>query len=189
MTIIPVIERWTLGKNNAVNYINSYLQKQQFATSEILDIKAIGLFSVGGEIEEKGLKQLIKKIRTSSGILIVTSEFNGEYPKTLKILIDFFYERWNHKPVAISTVCDDEENCSQIIRSLQFSLWKINTYSVPVSFHVPGIAGASRSTDSVTPEFSSRQAVGTAEELEFQQVFNTYCNKYIQLCTRIEYAV
>ncbi len=90
--------------------------------------------------------------------------------------------------MAISTVSDDESK-HQVISSLQFALWKVNSWTLPVSFAVPDMPEANRSSDILHPDHQSRQATIPVEESEFQQVFNNYCNKYIQLCTRIEYAV
>jgi NAD(P)H-dependent FMN reductase len=79
------------------------------------------------------------KIRNADGILIVTPEYNGGYPAALKNVIDLLTNEWKRKPVAISTVSDGSFGGSQVITSLQFSLWKIKAWTVPAMFPVPNV--------------------------------------------------
>ena len=77
------------------------------------------------------------KIKNASGVLIVTPEYNGGYPASLKNAIDLLYDEWHHKPIAISTVSNGPFGGSQVITSLQFSLWKIRAMVVPAMFPDP----------------------------------------------------
>src|SRR6185503_8329775 len=65
------------------------------------------------------------KIKASDGVIIVTPEYNGGYPASLKNIVDLLYDEWHRKPVAISTVSDGVFGGTQVITSIQFSLWKI----------------------------------------------------------------
>jgi NAD(P)H-dependent FMN reductase len=188
ISIISAIEESDYKHESAIIYIKNYLQQNQLASAEILETQPFNFHAKSGEPDKtrKELKTLVRKIRSSSGILIVASEFQGEYPRSLKKIIDFLYDEWNHKPVAISTVSDDDFHQSTVIRSLQFSLWKVNSWAVPVSYSVPINFEASRNSDT-NYAYVSQQA--SDSESEFRQVFSNYCNKYIQLCTRVEYAV
>ncbi len=76
------------------------------------------------------------KIKTSDGVLIVTPEYNGGYPASLKNVIDLLYDEWHRKPIAIATVSDGAFGGTQVIISLQFSLWKIRAWTVPARFQV-----------------------------------------------------
>ena len=46
------------------------------------------------------------------------------------------YDEWYHKPVAISTVSDGSFGGTQVITSLQFTLWKMKAWTVPAMFPV-----------------------------------------------------
>lgn len=81
--------------------------------------------------------QFSEKIKSSSGVIIVTPEYNGGYPASLKNAVDILYNEWRRKPVAISTVSDGIFGGTQVITSLQFSLWKIRACTVPAMFPVP----------------------------------------------------
>jgi len=71
--------------------------------------------------------------------LIVTPEYNGGYPAALKNVVDLLYEEWHRKPIAISTVSDGIFGGTQVITSIQFTLWKIRAWTVPAMFPVPKV--------------------------------------------------
>jgi NAD(P)H-dependent FMN reductase len=54
-------------------------------------------------------------------------------------VIDLLYDEWYRKPVAIASVSDGIFGGSQVITSLQFSLWKIRAWTVPAMFPVPKV--------------------------------------------------
>ena len=72
-------------------------------------------------------------------MIIITPEYNGGYPASLKNAIDLLYSEWQRKPVAFVTVSDGNFGGTQSITALQFVFWKIGATSVPVSFRVPYI--------------------------------------------------
>ena len=83
--------------------------------------------------------ELSARIKAASGVLIVTPEYNGGYPASLKNVIDLYYDEWYHKPIAISTVSDGVFGGSQVITSLQFLLWKMKAMTVTAMFPVPKV--------------------------------------------------
>jgi NAD(P)H-dependent FMN reductase len=85
------------------------------------------------------VKEFASIITNADGVLIVTPEYNGGYPASLKNCIDLLYDEWHRKPVCISTVSDGVFGGAQVITSLQFSLWKIRAWVVPAMFPVPKV--------------------------------------------------
>jgi len=79
------------------------------------------------------------KIKSTDGVIIVTPEYNGGYPASLKNVVDLLYDEWRRKPIAISTVSDGSFGGTQVITSLQFTLWKIRAWTVPAMFPVPKV--------------------------------------------------
>lgn len=79
------------------------------------------------------------EIKSADSIIIVTPEYNGGYPASLKNVIDVLYAEWKRKPIAISTVSAGAFGGSQVITSLQFTLWKIGALVIPAQFPVPTI--------------------------------------------------
>lgn len=80
-----------------------------------------------------------ERIKRADGVIVVTPEYNGGYPASLKNAVDLLYDEWHRKPVAISTVSDGSFGGSQVLTSLQFSLWKLRAWTVPALFPVPKV--------------------------------------------------
>ncbi len=135
------------ASSRVAKYFKLFLDAGGQATSEIVDLRDYN-FPVFNE-RLKFLKDLppralefADKIKCANGVIIVTPEYNGGYPASLKNVIDFLYEEWHRKPIAISTVSDGSFGGTQVITSLQFSLWKIRAWVVPAMFPVPNVMQA-----------------------------------------------
>jgi NAD(P)H-dependent FMN reductase len=125
-------------------YFKNYLETNDIATAEILDLKEykFPLFEERLKYQKNPAPitlEFAAKIKSADGIIIVTPEYNGGYPPSLKNIIDLLYDEWHRKPVAISTVSDGSFGGTQAITSLQFSLWKIRAWAVPAMFPVPKV--------------------------------------------------
>jgi NAD(P)H-dependent FMN reductase len=122
-------------------YFKKFIEENYVAHSEILDLNEFA-FPVFNErlkflpSPSALLKEFSQKIISSDGILIVTPEYNGGYPASLKNAVDVLYEEWKRKPVAITTVSEGPFGGSQVLISLQFTLWKIGAWTVPAMFPV-----------------------------------------------------
>jgi NAD(P)H-dependent FMN reductase len=144
ISIISSSVRLGRKSHRAALYFKKYLAVNNLATAEILDLKEYNF-----PIFEERLKNLKSpslelvdfgnKIKLSDGIIIVTPEYNGGYPASLKNVIDVLYAEWHHKPIAIVTVSNGVFGGAQVITSLQFTLWKIHAHTSTVTFPVPKI--------------------------------------------------
>lgn len=128
-------------------YFKNYLEQNKLATSEVLDLAVYNfpLFDERLRLQNNPTAlalEFAEKIKTADGVIIVTPEYNGGYPASLKNVIDLLYDEWRRKPIAISTVSAGDFGGSQVITSLQFSLWKIQAWTVPVMFPVPKVQEA-----------------------------------------------
>ncbi|MBN1416590.1 MAG: NAD(P)H-dependent oxidoreductase [Bacteroidales bacterium] len=122
-------------------YLKKYLEENNLSSVEILD-----LLEYKFPLFEERLKFLPSptsavldfagKIKAADGVIIVTPEYNGGYPASLKNIIDLLYDEWYRKPVAISTVSDGPFGGNQVIIALQFVLWKMRAWTVSVMFPV-----------------------------------------------------
>lgn len=125
-------------------YFQNYISQKQLAEVEIIDLDAYN-FPIFDErlrlIENPSddMLNLAAAITNADGIIIVTPEYNGGYPASLKNVIDLLYSEWKRKPIAIATVSAGAFGGSQVITSLQFSLWKIGALMVPAMFPVPTV--------------------------------------------------
>ena len=122
-------------------YFQKFLIENQLAKVKILDLKAYD-FPIFDErlvhIPNPSTVMLsfAEEVSNADGILIVTPEYNGGYPASLKNVIDLLYTEWKRKPIGIATVSSGAFAGSQVITSLQFSLWKIGALVVPAMFPV-----------------------------------------------------
>ena len=125
-------------------YFKNYLTENKLATAEILDLKEYD-FPIFAETLKKQANpskkalEFAKKIESSKGVIIVTPEYNGGYPASLKNAIDLLYGEWRHKPVAIATVSAGPFGGSQVLYSLQFILWKMKVWTITEIFSVPNV--------------------------------------------------
>jgi NAD(P)H-dependent FMN reductase len=147
IAIISSSVRIDRNSHRVALYFKNYLQTNNLATAEILDLKQYNfpLFDERLRLQKNPTAEVIdfaEKIKTADGVLIVTPEYNGGYPASLKNVVDLLYDEWHQKPVAISTVSDGVFGGTQVITSLQFSLWKIKAWTVPAMFPVPKVSGA-----------------------------------------------
>lgn len=128
-------------------YFQNYLRSKDLATVEILDLKEYNfpLFEERLRFFDQptpAMLEFAEKVKNADGVLIVTPEYNGGYPSSLKNVIDLLYDEWKRKPVAISTNSGGPFGGAQVITSLQFSLWKIGAWMVPAMFPVPKVQEA-----------------------------------------------
>ena len=144
IAIISSSVRTGRNSHRVALYFKNYLEENKLATCEILDLNEYNfpLFEERLRFQKDPAGTTLDfagKIKNSDGVIIVTPEYNGGYPASLKNAIDLLYDEWYHKPVAISTVSDGNFGGANMISSLQFILWKIRAWTVPAMFPVPRI--------------------------------------------------
>jgi len=125
-------------------YFQKHLKENKLAGVEILDLNKykFPLFEERLNYLKSPSADVIdfaQRVRSADGIIIVTPEYNGGYPASLKNVIDLLTDDWSHKPVALATVSNGIFGGSQVLTSLQFSLWKIRAWTVPAMFRVPNV--------------------------------------------------
>lgn len=123
-------------------YFKKYIEENQIAEVEMLDLQAFQfpVFNERLSLQVQPSQQALVfagKIKNADGIIIVTPEYNGGYPASLKNIMDLLYIEWFHKPIAIATASGGPFGGAQVITSLQFSLWKMKAWTVPAMFPVP----------------------------------------------------
>src|SRR6266581_2056400 len=117
-------------------YFKKYIEENKLATVHILDLNEyqFPIFSERLKFQTNPSTQVIdftNKIKSADGVIIVTPEYNGGYPASLKNVVDLLYDEWRRKPIAIATVSDGSFGGTQVITSPQFTLWKIRSWTVP----------------------------------------------------------
>lgn len=152
-------------------YLQNYIAEQTMFTKEILDLNTyqFPIFEERLQYQkdpEAKVLEFADKIMKADGVIIVTPEYNGGYPASLKNVIDLLYKEWHHKPLAIATCSDGPFGGTQVITSLAFSFWKIGAWLVPGKFQAVKIKEAyDESGKPVNKEASDKAAAGLLKEL------------------------
>jgi NAD(P)H-dependent FMN reductase len=125
-------------------FFKNFIEEFKLAEAEIIDLNEyqFPVFSERLKFQDKPDKSVLEfaqRIRSADGIIIVTPEYNGGYPASLKNITDLLYDEWKRKPIAISTVSDGSFGGSQVLISLQFTFWKMKAWTVPALFPVPNV--------------------------------------------------
>ena len=142
IVIISSSVRIKRNSHRVALFFRNYIEENQYSTTEILDLNEFQ-FPVFNERLRLQLNpslqtlEFAEKIKAASGVILITPEYNGGYPAALKNAIDLLYDEWHRKPVALVTVSSGPFGGSQVLASLQFTLWKMRAWVVPAMFPVP----------------------------------------------------
>lgn len=125
-------------------YFKKFIEEKQYGSAEILDLKEYNFPLFDERLayqKEPEASTLVfaEKIRNADAVLLVTPEYNGGYPASVKNVIDLLYDDWQRKPIAITTVSSGPFAGTQVITSLLFSLWKIKAWVIASQFPVPNV--------------------------------------------------
>jgi NAD(P)H-dependent FMN reductase len=104
------------------------------------DVDLLDLNELNFPLFEERLKfNYAERFRKAEGVIIVTPEYNGSFPASLKNVIDLMTEEWKGKPVSICTASGGNFAGTQVMQQLLFPLWKIKAWVVPSSMQVPKV--------------------------------------------------
>lgn len=122
-------------------YFQNYLVENKLATVEVLDLAKYDFPLFEAPLKYQSNPSLLalefkNKIILSDGILIVTPEYNGSIPASLKNVIDLLYDEWHRKPIAFSTVSSGNFGGLQALTHLQFIFWKVRAWTFTANFPV-----------------------------------------------------
>lgn len=109
IAIISASVRRGRKSHSVALYFKRFLEDRQLAEVAILDLDAYDfpIFEERLRFIENPTAQMLsfaKQIEEATGVIIVTPEYNGGYPASLKNVIDLLYAEWKRKPIAIATV-------------------------------------------------------------------------------------
>jgi NAD(P)H-dependent FMN reductase len=155
ISIISSSIRPSRNSHRVVLHFQKYLTENGLAKADILDLKEYNfpIFEDTLKAQKKPSSQLVdfaEKIKATDGIIIVTPEYNGGFPASLKNAIDVLYDEWHGKPISIVTVSAGVFGGTQALVSLQFVLWKIGAWTVTNMFHVAKVQEAYSATGEAT---------------------------------------
>lgn len=141
--ISPSVRKGRKSHNVALYFLHLF-KEMNLAEPEILDLLKYNfpLFNERLKYQESpssGALEFADKIRSADGVIIISPEYNGGVPASLKNAVDLLIDEWNRKPVAFVTVSDGNFAGTQAIISLQFSLWKLGAETIPGPLRIANI--------------------------------------------------
>ena len=144
ISIISSSVRTGRNSHRLALYFEKYISQNNIGVPSVIDLEKyqFPIFDERLRFQKDPSPQMLEisgKIKNSDGIIIVTPEYNGGYPASLKNVTDLLYDEWKRKPIAIVTVSSGAFGGSQVITSLQFTLWKIGAWTVPAMFPVANV--------------------------------------------------
>ena len=173
MNIAIISSSVRVGRNShrVALFFKAYIEDNKLAKVELLDLNEYQ-FPIFDE-RLRNLKNppasallFAEKIKNADGVIIVTPEYNGGYPASLKNAIDLLYTEWKRKPVAVATASSGPFGGAQVNTSLVFSLWKIGVWLVPAMYLGPKVQEAYNETGvPVDKEATERRAKAFIDEL------------------------
>ncbi len=126
-------------------FFQQFIDSRGLSKPEILDLKKYDFPMFEERLSrmddpEPEWEAFADRVNRADGVLIVSPEYNGGYPASLKNVIDLMHKEWHRKPMAIATVSSGRYGGTQVITSLLFTLWKIGAWMVPAKYHVSNVA-------------------------------------------------
>lgn len=144
IAIISSSVRTGANSPRVAQYFKQFIEEKQLATASIIDLASyqFPIFEERLKFLKNPSEQILDftaKIKAADAIIMVTPEYNGGYPASLKNVIDLLHEEWKRKPIAISMVSAGPFAGTQVVTSLLFTLWKIGATMVPSMFPVASV--------------------------------------------------
>ena len=141
ISILSASVRTGRNSHRVALYFEKYLIENNLADTEMIDLLEYNfpLFEERLQYQASPLPNTLafaQKIKDSEGIIIVTPEYNGGYPASLKNVLDLLLVEWRHNPIAIATVSSGAFAGSQALISLQFTLFKMKAWTITEMFSV-----------------------------------------------------
>jgi NAD(P)H-dependent FMN reductase len=141
ISIISASIRAGRKSHDVALYLQDFLNQNKIAIVEILDLASYNFPVFDAPLKNQSNPCFLaldfqKKIIATDGIIIVTPEYNGSIPASLKNVIDLLYDEWHRKPIAFSTVSSGNFGGLQALKDLQFIFWKVRAWTFTANFPV-----------------------------------------------------
>jgi NAD(P)H-dependent FMN reductase len=166
IAIISASVRIDRNSHRVALYLKNYIEENNSVAVDFVDLNEYKFPIFDERLKfmkdpSPAVLQFANTIKSSEGVIIVTPEYNGGYPASLKNVIDLLYPEWKRKPVAVATVSDGQFGGTQVITSLVFTLWKIGAWVVPAMYPVPKVQEAYKENGEPTDKMGTDKRAKT----------------------------
>ena len=154
-------------------FFEKYITEHNLGNATIVDLQALNfpLFTERLQYLQDpgeavtGFSQSVKK---ADGVIIISPEYNGGYPASLKNVMDLLFPEWYRKPIALCSVSSGPFGASQVIMQLAHVFWKMRALLVPSRFQVASVQTAYNEDGTPTnAEASNKAAESFFKELSW----------------------
>lgn len=156
--------------HQVAEYFHNYIEENQLASSEILDLKKFNfpLFEERlSKMAEQGPMEMhfSDRIKSADAVIVVFPEYNGGYSASIKNAIDLLYTEWHHKPVGLVCVSNGNFGGVNALTLLQTVFLKVK--AVPTGHYpVPNVQDSfDKDGNAVNKEKSDKRAASFLKEL------------------------
>lgn len=144
--ISPSVRKGRNSHRAALFFLNLITEKN-LAEAEILDLLEYDfpLFNERLKYQDSPLKRakdFAERIKSADGVIVLSVEYNGAPPASLKNAVDLLTDEWRRKPLAFVSLSDGHFGGTQAIIALQFAFLKLGAVSVPSVLRIPFIKDA-----------------------------------------------
>jgi len=141
ISIISSSVRQGRKSHHVALFFKQFIESNQLATADIIDLLEyrFPVFEERLSATKDPSPQMLEfaqRVKNADGIIVVTPEYNGGYPASLKNAIDLLFPEWKRKPVALASVSNGVFAGSQVLTSLSFTLTKMGATLVPSMYRV-----------------------------------------------------
>lgn len=172
--IISASVRKGRNSHHVAMFVENWIKENTKHDVKLLDLKELNfpLFEERYsflENPEPKIVQFAEDIDSADAIFIVTPEYNGSLPASLKNVIDLLYKEWVKKPISLALVSAGGFAGTQVAKDLEFILYKIGAHVTNSRLHVGNVANTFNEKGKPTDdkkEFYEKAMAKTIAELE-----------------------
>lgn len=122
-------------------YIQNWIKENTSHETSIIDLKELNfpLFDERYMFQDnpsEKVTQFSHDIKEADALFIVTPEYNGSFPASLKNVIDLLFEEWQNKPISLALVSSGIFAGMQVTKDLVFAMYRIGAYVTKSRLHV-----------------------------------------------------
>lgn len=121
---IPIIlgtGRENANSEKVAQFVFEFAKEYGFE-SELIKSREWLTYPWTGSMDQEKRKKLSQIFQKADGFIIVSPEYNHSFPGELKLLLDEFYEEYQHKPVGICGVSVGKLGGARMVEQLRLVL-------------------------------------------------------------------
>jgi NAD(P)H-dependent FMN reductase len=169
--ILSASVRIARQSNHVALYFKNHLQQIENIEVELIDLKELNfpIFDERLSFQQNPsdkLRTFAQKIERADAVIIVSPEYNGSFPASLKNAVDVLYKEWYRKPIGIVGVSSGNFGGVNMIIALQSLFLRIKAIPSSTNFPIPNVQNQfDENGQAKDPENTGKRASSFLQEL------------------------